>query len=165
MLNHGMRARSRAPRASSRPGAPACCERLRDRRSTSRPSCELRIDAELHRAAREAPHLLVRPEDLRLHARHHARDGLVADLGEGLLAEAEEREVGAVPEQQELEVVVPHPEVAFERLLVGVEQIVVRGDAAAGVHVLERLELRQLDASAAPARSLISASIFSLHCA
>ncbi len=41
--------------------------------------------------------------------------------------------------------VMPHPEVPFEGLLVGVEQIVIRSDAASGVHVLERLEFRQLD--------------------
>ncbi len=39
--------------------------------------------------------------------------------------------------------VVPHPEVPLEGLLVGVEQPVVGGDAPAGVHVLQRLELGQ----------------------
>ncbi len=37
----------------------------------------------------------------------------------------------------------PHPEVSLERPLVGVEQIVVAGDAAPGAHLLERLEFRQ----------------------
>ena len=38
----------------------------------------------------------------------------------------------------------PHPEVALERLLVDVEEVVIRGDAASGMHVRERLELGQL---------------------
>ena len=98
------------------------------------------LDATL---AREAAHLLVRTEDLRVDASHHARDRLVADLRKGLLAEGEEGHVGAVAEQQELEVVVPHPEVAFERPLVRIEQSVVRGHAAPRSDVFQRLELRQ----------------------
>ncbi len=105
---------------------------------------ELPIHAELHGAAREAAQLIVGTEDLRFHAGHHARDGLVGDLGEGLLAKPEEREVGAIAEQQELEVVMPHPEVPFQGLLVRVEQVVIGGHAPPGVNVGERLELRQL---------------------
>jgi hypothetical protein len=85
------------------------------------PLGELRVYAELHGAPREPPHFLVRPEDLGVDAGHHARHGLVADLREGLLAEREEGEVRTVAEQQELEVVVPHPEVPLERLLVRLE--------------------------------------------
>ncbi len=38
---------------------------------------------------------------------------------------------------------VPHPEVALDRLLICHQQIVVRGNAAARVHVFQRLEFRQ----------------------
>ena len=38
---------------------------------------------------------------------------------------------------------VPHAEVAFEGLLVDVEQVVVRRDAASRVHVLQGFELGQ----------------------
>ena len=41
--------------------------------------------------------------------------------------------------------VMPHAEIALERLLINVEEIVVRSDAAPGMHVLERLELGQLE--------------------
>src|SRR5881227_3052026 len=53
--------------------------------------------------------------------------------------------VCAIAEEQELEVVVPHPEVALERLLVDVEERMVCGNAAPGVYVRERLEFRQLE--------------------
>ncbi len=142
MLNQG----SRDVASSSshwRPGLAGLLERPQDRFGRHA-VLEGRIHAELHGAAGETPQLLVRAEDLRLDARHHARDGLVGDLREGLLAEGEEGHVGAVTQQQELEVVMPHPEVALERLLVDVEELVVRGHAAPGVDVLERLELRQL---------------------
>ncbi len=39
--------------------------------------------------------------------------------------------------------VVPHPEVAFEDALVGIEQVVIGGDTLAGVNVLERLVIGQ----------------------
>ena len=128
------------------------------------PFLEVRIDVELDGAARQAPQLIVGPEDLRFDTRHHPRDRLVGDLRESLLAEAEEGQVGAVAQQQELEVVVPHPEVPLEGLLVGHQQIVVRGNAAPGVHVLQRLELRQADLGSACASS-ISFIIFCFHCA
>src|SRR5207237_9297593 len=48
---------------------------------------ELSVDAELHRPAGEAAQFLIGTEDLRLDPRPHARDGLVADLREGLLTE------------------------------------------------------------------------------
>jgi hypothetical protein len=52
--------------------------------------------------------LVVGPVHDELDAGHHARDHLVGDLRERLLAELEEHHVGAVPEEQELGVVVPH---------------------------------------------------------
>ncbi len=161
MLNQG----SREIASSSQPLLPGGARLLAASAMSSRPmtpSPKLRVHAQLHRAARQAPQLIVGPEDLRLDARHHARDGLIGDLREGLLAEGEEGEIGAVAEQQELEVVMPHPEVPLEGLLVRLEEIVVGGDAPAGMHVLERLEVRQLPASAAPAPRWISASILSL---
>ncbi len=103
---------------------------------------ELGVHAELHGATRQAPQLIVGPEDLRFHPGHHASDSLIGDLGKGLLAEGEECKVGAVAEQEEFEVVMPHPEVPFEGLLVRVEQVVIRGNPAPRMNVLERLELR-----------------------
>ena len=51
--------------------------------------------------------LLVRSEQVDLDAGHHLGDPEVGDRGEGLLAEAEEVEVGGVAEVEELEVVLP----------------------------------------------------------
>ncbi len=104
---------------------------------------ELRIDFELDRTTREPPQLIVGPKYFRIDSRDHPRDGLVGDFWKRLFAEIEKCQVRAIPQQQKLEVVVPHPEVAFERLLVGYQEVVVRGDAAARVHVFERLEFRQ----------------------
>ena len=125
------------------PGIAARRERRHDRLRRAS-LLELRVDAELHRHVRQPAQFRVGTEDLRLDARHHARDGLVADLGEGLLAEGKEGHVRPVAEQQELEVVVPHAKVPLERLLVGLEELMVGGNAAPGVHVRERLEFRQL---------------------
>jgi hypothetical protein len=60
---------------------------------------ELTVDAQLDRAPGEPPQLLVRAEYLRLDAGHHARDSLIADLGEDLLAEREERQISTVPQE------------------------------------------------------------------
>ena len=107
------------------------------------PVLEVLVDSQFDRAAGEAFHFLVGAEDLGFHACDHAADRLVADLGEGLLAEIEEGHVRAVAEQQELEVVVPHPVVALDLLLVDLEQRVVAGDTLAGVRGLERFVVGQ----------------------
>src|SRR5882757_7579439 len=86
------------------------------------PLFKLIVDAELHGPAREAAQFLIGTEDLRIDSRHHARDGLVADLRESLLAEGEEGHIRPIAEQQKLEVMVPHAEVALERLLVSLEE-------------------------------------------
>ena len=103
------------------------------------------IDAQLDGALGKPPEFVVRTKDFRLDAGHHARHGLIADFRESLLAEIEEGQVGAIAEQQKLEMVLPHPEIAFERFLIRFENVVVRGDPAAGVDVLQRLELRKLN--------------------
>ena len=143
MLNQGSREVASSSN-HSRPGSPAFSSDGDDVLDLAGLG-EVRVHAELHRAPRQAAHFFIGTEDLRIHSGHHARHGLVADLRERLLAEGEERHVRAVAQQQELEVVMPHPEVSLERLLVGLEQIVVGGDAAAGVHMFERLEFRQRD--------------------
>jgi len=51
---------------------------------------------------------------------------LVGDVGEVALAELRERRVGAVAEQQELEVVLPHQVSHAEHAHVRVEQVVER---------------------------------------
>ena len=50
------------------------------------------VHAELHGAAGEPPQFIVRAENLRIDAGHHARNGLVGDFRERLLAELEERQ-------------------------------------------------------------------------
>ena len=94
------------------------------------------VDIELDGAARQAAQLFVGTEDLGLYACHHARNSLVGDLREGFFAEAEEHQISAIAQQQKLEVVMPHPEVTLEGLLVGDQQVVVGRDAATGMHML-----------------------------
>ena len=55
------------------------------------------------------------PEQEDVDARDHLRDVLVGDVGQVRLAEDREGHVGAVPEQQELEVVLPHQVAAAQR--------------------------------------------------
>ena len=83
------------------------------------------IDTQFNGPLGEFSKFVVGTKDLGLHARNHARHGLLADLREGLFAEVEEGHIGAVTEQQKLEMVVPHPEVAFQGFLVDIEEIVV----------------------------------------
>ena len=85
--------------------------------------------------------------------------------GNGLLAEREEGQVRAIAEQQELEVVVPHSEVAFERLAVGVD-----AGRDSRRYRVPRARAQAARIRAAPAcgracASWISAIIFSRHCA
>ena len=88
--------------------------------------------------------LVVRAEQFHVHALHHGGDGLVRDVGEDLLAEVEEVQVGDVAEVQELEVVLPvlvgeldQPVVAFQQLLGAVL-------ALAGEDVLHGDDVREL---------------------
>src|SRR6266540_3187692 len=67
-------------------------------------------DAGVDRQAGELLQLLVRLEQVHLDAGDHLGDRQVRDVGEGLLAEAEEVEVGGVAEVEELEVVLPELE-------------------------------------------------------
>src|SRR5579862_2787122 len=40
--------------------------------------------------------------------------------------------------------VLPHPKIAFQRFLIRFENVVIGGDSAAGVDVLQRLEVRKI---------------------
>ena len=64
--------------------------------------------------------------------------------GSALLQNSRERHVGAVAEQQELEVVLPHQVAAAERAAVGVEHLVERGVPVVLEHHLVGLVLGQL---------------------
>src|SRR6516162_9212517 len=92
---------------------------------------------------REPPEFVIWAKDLGLDARHHAGHRLVADLRKRLFAEHKESQVGPIAKQKKLKMVMPHPEVSLQRFLVNVKEVMIRSDAASGVHMLERLELRQ----------------------
>ncbi len=141
MLNHGSResARSFEPCLAGCAAIPDGLQDVVGRRAFA----ELAIHTQFHGAFGEPPQFVVGTEDFGFHAGHHARDRLVADFRERFFAEVEKGEVGAVPEQQKLEVVVPHPEVTLECFLVRVQNVVIRGDAAARVNVLQRFEFRK----------------------
>ena len=88
---------------------------------------ERAVDAAVDRQLRQPAELGVGPEQQHVDARDHLRDVLVGDVGQVALAEVGERDVGAVAEQQELEVVLPHQVAAAQRPAVGVEELVERG--------------------------------------
>ncbi len=102
------------------------------------------VDAELDGEPREALQLVVRPVHDHVDAGHHAADGLVADLGERLLAELEEHHVRAVAEHQHLGVVVPHLRVQREHPVEVLLQVVVLRDADRAEDHLGGLPLGQL---------------------
>jgi hypothetical protein len=77
------------------------------------------LQPELHRRPGQRLELLVGPEQVDLHARHHLGDGQVGDAGEGLFAEPEVVEVGGVAQVQELEVVLPQLEGEVDEPVVG----------------------------------------------
>jgi hypothetical protein len=79
-------------------------------------------DVEIDRRLGQLLQLLVRPEHQRLEAGHHERDALIRNLGKRLLAEIEERHVGAVAEQQKLEMMLPHPEITLDRAPIAVDR-------------------------------------------
>ena len=106
MLNHGSLIASssssqRAPGVASPPARPSISAGVRP--STNAPSTPV-----LDRQPREPAQLGVGPEQQHVDAGDHLRDVLVGDVGQALLAELGERQVRAVAEQQELEVVLPH---------------------------------------------------------
>ena len=87
------------------------------------------VDAEFDREHGEPLELVIGPVHDHVDARHHPGHGLVADLGERLLAELEEDHVGAVAEHQHLGVVVPHLRVQREHPVEVLLQVVVLRDA------------------------------------
>ena len=76
-------------------------------------------------------------------ASDHLRDVLVGNVGEAALAQLGERRVGAVAEQQELEVLLPHHLAEPQGALVGVEYVEERRVAIVVEHHLVGLVLRQ----------------------
>jgi hypothetical protein len=120
MLNHGSLAASSAS-SHSRPAS--------DRASSASISaaCAVREDlghAAVDRQPRELAQLGVGPEEHDVDPRDHLRDVLVGDVRQRLLAEVREGQVGAVAEQQELEVVLPHALGHAQHARVGVEHLV-----------------------------------------
>src|SRR5262245_10837793 len=87
--------------------------------------------AELDREPGEPSKLVVRAQDERVDARHHRRDRLILDLGEGLATALVEDEVSAVAEAEELEVILQDTVDPFEQRVVGTQELVARPQAAA----------------------------------
>src|ERR1700729_1655602 len=117
-------------------------ERLQDL-ARSGTLAESILESQFNGAFGETPQLIIGPKNFRFHARHHAGHSLLADFRKGFLAEIEEGEIGPITEEQKLEMIVPHAEVALEGFLVDVEEVVVGGDAASSTDVLQGFELRQ----------------------
>ena len=90
------------------------------------------VDALLDGHAREPAQLGVGAEQEHVDPRHHLGDVLVGDVGQVGLAQLDEGGVGAVAEQQELEVVLPHEVAQAQAAAVGVEHL-VEGGVAVGV--------------------------------
>ena len=87
---------------------------------------ERAIDLGLDRQPGHAPQLGIGLEQEHVNSGDHLGDVLVRDVGQAVLAELGERGVGAVPEQQELEVVLPHQVKEPQTTTVGVENLVER---------------------------------------
>ncbi len=104
---------------------------------------ELPVDAERDRRLGERLQLVVGPEHQDVDARHHARHGLVGDLGEGLFAELEEHQIGAIAQHQEFEMVVPHLRIGFDGAVPRLAHIMVLGDAMRRHHRLAFLQFAQ----------------------
>ena len=141
MLNHG----SLICSSSSSQRRPASLSRelgvdLRRRASLD----ERAVDAGVDRELRQPAQLGARLEEQHVDARDHLRDVLVGDVGQRALAEVGERDVRAVAEQQQLEVVLPHQVAAAQRAVVGVEDLVERGVPLVLEHDLVRLVLGQV---------------------
>ena len=79
-------------------------------------------DAEFERSGCQSLEFLVGAEQDDVDPADHFRDRLVRDVGEVLLAQLVEHEIGGVAEVQELEVVLPDAVDAFEQPVVGTEQ-------------------------------------------
>ena len=88
---------------------------------------ERRVDAGVDRQLREAGELGAGLEEEDVDAGDHLGDVLLGDVRELALAELAEGHVRAVPEEQELEVVLPHQVAAAECAAVRVEHLVERG--------------------------------------
>ena len=95
--------------------------------------------------------LLVRPEQVDLHAGDHLGDAEVGDRREGLLAEPEEVEVGGVAQVEELEVVLPRLEAeVLESVVLDLDPVAragaeARRDDVEVLHLGQRAEVDGLD--------------------
>ncbi len=91
-----------------------------------RPLANAGASAGVEREPRQPAQLGVGPEQQHVDPGHHLRDVLVGDVRQRLLAEVAERQIRAVSEQQELEVVLPHLLRHPQRAAVAVEHLVER---------------------------------------
>ena len=101
------------------------------------------VDAAVERCARERLQLVVGPEHRRVVAADHLRHRLHAHVGEDLVAELEERQVGAVGQQQQLEVQLVQLVVQLQAAIVRPHQAVVRPEQLLVDRLVLVLELRQ----------------------
>ena len=108
------------------------------------PFGERAVDLRLDRELREAEQLTARLEQDHVDAGDHLRDVLLRDVRQRALAEVGERDVGAVAEQQELEVVLPHQVAAAERARVRGEDVDDRRVPVRLLHQRVRLVLGEL---------------------
>ena len=90
---------------------------------------ERSVHATVERRAGERLQLVVGTEHRRVVAADHLRHRLHAHVGEDLATELEERQVGAVGEQEQLEVQLVQLVVELEAAVVGPHQAVVRAEA------------------------------------
>ena len=133
-LNHGCWAPSHPGEPLGAVGDAGDAGKRLFRRSRREQVRQLQSDGELGQLLQ----LVVRAEQLHVHALHHGGDGLVGDVGEHLLAEAEEVQVGDVAEVEELEVVLPVLVGELDQPVVALQQLLGAVLALAGEDVLHR---------------------------
>ena len=105
---------------------------------------EVRLQPQLDGEFSEVLELVIRAEEFHVDALHHGGDGLVRDVGEDLLAEVEEVQVGDVAEVEELEVVLPVLVRQLDQSVVALQQLLGAVLALAGEDVLHRDHVREL---------------------
>ncbi|CAH0326244.1 hypothetical protein SRABI128_05218 [Microbacterium sp. Bi128] len=106
-------------------------------------AAEVGLDPKFHGELGELLELVIRAEELHVHALHHGGDGLVRDVGEHLLAEVEEVQVGDVAEVEELEVVLPVLVGQLDEPVVALQELLGAVLALAGEDVLHGDQVRE----------------------
>ncbi len=81
------------------------------------------VDAEVDGQPREFLQFVVGAEQIGIDALYHARDRLIRHIGELLLHEGEEVEIGGVTEVQELEMILPRAIVELDRAVVVLQKL------------------------------------------